>query len=194
MYDRSTANESLYLLKREISNPGPLYQFLMTQFGWRHLSEWSANHLHTETQELLNSILIELYPELVDELETETGADENMPLVPGMTFNELEEIIETNYHWAFTFDSKDKNSNARFWYASENKEEPRFGWRYCEPGAEKEMRIGIAKAIQTLKHALAEKGQEHIKAKRCRVSDLEAGVQRNNTTNSEPQRPPIRRD
>ena len=160
--DRRQA-ESLYRLKREISDPGPLYQFLMTKYGWRHLLEWSSNHLHTETQELLNSILIELYPDLVDELETETGADENMPLVPGMTFDELEEIIETNYYWAFTFDSRDKNSDARFWYASENKEEPRFGWRYCEPGAEKEMRIGIAKTVQDLKSALAEKGQNTSK-------------------------------
>ena len=35
-------------------------------------------NLSIETQELINSILIELYPELVDNLELETGADENM--------------------------------------------------------------------------------------------------------------------
>ena len=129
----------------------------MKQNGWRHLSEWSTENLSIETQELINSILIELYPELVDNLELETGADENMPLVPSMALDELEDIIETKYYWAMAFENKEKANNARFWYASENKEEPRFGWRYLEPGAEKELRIGIAQNVQHLKTALAER-------------------------------------
>tara|TARA_B100001939_G_scaffold272540_1_gene240325 strand:- start:1964 stop:2662 length:699 start_codon:yes stop_codon:yes gene_type:complete len=129
----------------------------MKQNGWYHLSEWSKENLGIETQELINSILIELYPELVDNLEQETCADENMPLVPIMDLNELEDIIDSKYDWAMTFDNKEKANNARFWYASENKEEPRFGWRYLEPGAEKELRIGIAQNVQHLKSALAER-------------------------------------
>ena len=93
----------------------------------------------------------------MDNLELETGADENMPLVPNMALDELEDIIETKYYWAMAFDNKEKANNARFWYASENKEEPRFGWRYLEPGAEKELRIGIAQEVQNLKTALAER-------------------------------------
>ena len=34
---------------------------------------------------------------------------------------------------------------------------PRFGWRYLEPGADKELRIGIAQEVQNLKTALAER-------------------------------------
>ena len=39
---------------------------------------------------------------------------------------------------------------------TEDKEEPRFGRRYLELGAEKEMRIGIAQDVQKLKNALTE--------------------------------------
>ena len=154
--DRRQA-ESLGLIKKEIEDPYLFCGFLMKQNGWYHLSEWSKENLGIETQELINSILIELYPELVDNLEQETCADENMPLVPIMDLNELEDIIDSKYDWAMTFDNKEKANNARFWYASENKEEPRFGWRYLEPGAEKELRIGIAQNVQHLKSALAER-------------------------------------
>ena len=76
----------------------------MMKNGWHRLSDWSTENLSIETQELINSILIELYPELVDNLELETGADENMPLVPSMALDELEDIIETKYYWAMAFE------------------------------------------------------------------------------------------
>ena len=152
--DRQQA-ESLGLIKKEIEDTYLFCEFLMKQNGWRHLSEWSQENLGVETQELINSILIELYPELVDNLELETGADEKMFLIPNMALDELEDIIESKYYWAMAFDNKEKANTARFWYASENKEEPRFGWRYLEPGADKELRIGIAQEVQNLKTALA---------------------------------------
>ncbi len=111
-----------------------------------------AGHFFIKAK-LINSVLIEIYPELVDALETETGAVENTSLIPGMMLEELENIIDSDYSWAMTFNTREKKNNARFWYASEDKEEPRFGWRYLEPGAEKEMRIGIAQEIQNLKRA-----------------------------------------
>ena len=154
--DRQQA-ESLRLIKEEIEDTYLFCEFRMKQSGWRHLSEWSKENLGIETQELINSILIELYPELVDNLEVGTGADEEMFLIPNMTLDELEDIIETKYYWAMAFDNKEKANTARFWYASENKEEPRFGWRYLEPGAEKELHIGIAQEVQHLKTALAER-------------------------------------
>ena len=74
-----------------------------------------------------------------------------------MPLDELEDIIDSKYDWAMAFDNKEKANTARFWYASENKEEPRFGWRYLEPGAEKELRIGIAQEVQNLKTEIAER-------------------------------------
>ena len=75
-----------------------------------------------------------------------------------MTLGEIENIIECDCYWAITFCGKEKNNNARFWYASENKGEPRFGWRYLEPEADKELHIGIAQEVQRLKATLADRG------------------------------------
>ena len=147
----------LSILIKELENIKPCYQHLASKNGWCKLSNWSIQNLSIETQELINSVLIEIYPELVDALETETGAVENTSLIPGMMLEELENIIDSNYSWAMTFNTREKKNTARFWYASEDKEEPRFGWRYLEPGAEKEMRIGIAQEIQNLKRALKQK-------------------------------------
>ena len=147
--------EKLRLIKREIEDLNSMYRFLTLRYGWRHLSEWSTKHFDVETQELINSVLIEIYPELVNELEAGTGADETGHLVPSMTLYELEKIIKTDYHWAMNVNTKDKKNNARFWYASENKEEPRFGWRYLEPGADKELKIGIAQEVKNLEIALS---------------------------------------
>ena len=143
--------EILSFIVRELDTPPPFDRFLRMKNGWHKLSEWSKENLGLETQELINSILIELYPELVDNLELGTGADEKMFLIPKMTLDELEDIIDSKYYWAMAFDNKEKANNARFWYASENKEEPRFGWRYLETGADKELRIGIAQEVQNLK-------------------------------------------
>jgi len=147
--------EILSFIIRELDTSPPFDRFLKMKNGWYKLSEWSKENLGLETQELVNSILIELYPELVDNLERETGADDNMPLVPSMALDELENIIDSKYDWTMAFEKKEKANNARFWYASENKEEPRLGWRFLEPGADKELRIGIAQEVQNLKTALA---------------------------------------
>ncbi len=149
----------LSFIINELDDPPPFDRFLSMKNGWRRLTDWAAENLSTETQELVNSILIELYPELVDNLELETGADENMPLVPSMGLDQLEDIIDSKYDWAMAFENKEKSNNARFWYASENKEEPRLGWRYLEPGVDKELRIGIAQEVQKLKTALAKRKQ-----------------------------------
>lgn len=148
---------NLSRLIKELENITFFDQFLESKNGWCRLSNWSNERFSIETQELINSVLIEIYPELVDDLETETGADENMYLIPDMVLHELEAIIDSRYSWAMTFNGKEKTNNARFWYASEDKAEPRFGWRYYEPGVEKEMRIGIAQEVQVLKKALAQK-------------------------------------
>ena len=53
--------------------------------------------------------------------------------------------------------SRDAGGDAALETASEDKEEPRFGWRYLEPGAERELRIGIAQEVQNLKTEIAKR-------------------------------------
>ena len=50
-----------------------------------------------ETQEMINSLLIELYPELVDDLEDELCVDESYEMQPEMSLSTLKQVVENNY-------------------------------------------------------------------------------------------------
>lgn len=131
---------------------------------WDDLITWAENDLGLEAQELLNSVLIELYPERVDDLEQQTGSDEIMRIDPAMPLVDLLGLIEDRYRWALDVDFTAETSEARFWYRSEEKEEPRLGWRHQEPGADKEMRIAIARDVSRLHAALLALGPDGIEA------------------------------
>lgn len=124
---------------------------------WDSLYVWSEQHLSLEGQELLAMLIMEPYPELVDELADGLQADENnLALIDGsMTVPTLLELIEQNYAWALTIDYQNKSNRSRFWYVSEEKLEPRLGERFEEPGAELEspLCIGwhVSELYQTLK-------------------------------------------
>ena len=100
------------------------------------------------------SLLLELYPELVDALEMDTGADERLATVPAMRVHELAAIIERDYGWALGIDFDDPKEQHRFWYYSEEKEEPRLGERFSEPGAEREYPLHVARDVRELHRAL----------------------------------------
>ena len=107
-----------------------------------------------ETGELLNSLLIELYPDRVDDLETTAGSDEREEVQPAMTVEALRRMVEDRYGWALEVDFDPPESRALFWYYSKEKEEPRLGFRYEEPGADQELRLGIARQAADLHRAL----------------------------------------
>ena len=111
-----------------------------------------------ELEEMTLSLLLELYPELVDALEDGTGADERLATAPAMRVRELVEIIERDYGWALAIDFDDPREQHRFWYYSEEKEEPRLGERFSEPGAEREYPLHVARDVQELHRALAVPG------------------------------------
>ena len=107
-----------------------------------------------ELEEMTLSLLLELYPELVDALEDDTGADERLATVPAMRVHELVAIIERDYGWALGIDFDDPKEQHRFWYYSEEKEEPRLGERFSEPGAEREYPLHVARDVRELHRAL----------------------------------------
>lgn len=117
---------------------------------WQTLLTWATQHTCLETQELLVSLLLELYPELVDELDSTMEAEASPTLQAAMTILELQSLIEKNYQWALEVDFDDPHEQYLFWYRSMEKEEPRLGERSKEPGAEKEMYIGIGRSVQQL--------------------------------------------
>ncbi|MDX1655075.1 MAG: hypothetical protein R3310_07655 [Candidatus Competibacteraceae bacterium] len=122
---------------------------------WRRLSEWAESHGSLETQELINSLLMELYPELVDDLEERMAADETSDLAPDMPLDDLMALIEDHYHWALAIDFNRPEEQQLFWYRSAEKEEPRLGERGLDPGADKEFKLTtVARTVQELYRTL----------------------------------------
>ena len=54
-------------------------------YDWANLVEYAERSFHLETQEVINTLLIELYPELVDDLEEHMGVDESIRVMPEMS-------------------------------------------------------------------------------------------------------------
>ncbi len=140
----SFAND-LVLLKRQLKSNDPAD----STFPWDSLYEWAEVNLSLEGQEFLVTLLVELYPELVDDHAIQMSADEDscFRINGQQKAGELVSIIRSHYKFALAVDFSNKNANARFWYASEEKLEPRVGERFEEPGAEREHPLAIARDI-----------------------------------------------
>ena len=135
-----------------LAGPGGDASLLAGRQPWTALAAWAGDD--AETGELLNSIVIELYPERVDDLETAAGSDERAEVRPEMPVETLRGAIEERYRWALEVEHDRPESQALFWYHSAEKEEPRLGFRYEEPGAEREIRLGIGRQAAELHRAL----------------------------------------
>jgi hypothetical protein len=83
------------------------------------------------------------------------AGEEALELDPAMRLRALARLVETNYAWAFEVDYGDPAEQHLFWYVSEDKLEPRLGERFNEPGAEREMPIGVGRDVKRLHAALA---------------------------------------
>ncbi|MDB4214703.1 DUF3726 domain-containing protein [Burkholderiaceae bacterium] len=119
---------------------------------WDALFKWGEAHLGLEGQEQLAALLMEPFGELVDALADQMGIDEtgSFHINGGMPLTQLNALLQSNYRWVddIAYDSED--SEARFWYVSEEKLEPRLGDRFHEDGAELELPLCAAKHIKAL--------------------------------------------
>ena len=143
-------------LRKDISRLRDRTGALAIDRPWDALYGWAEAELSLEGQELVVSLIIELYPELVDDLSQEMAADEAAPIDARVSIAELRNLIARDYVWALGIDFSDPARQQRFWYISEEKLEPRLGERHEEPGSSKEMPLAIARDIQVLDAALAE--------------------------------------
>ncbi|MDW0113696.1 hypothetical protein QT711_10890 [Sporosarcina saromensis] len=121
-----------------------------TSQSWRKFVEEVQNHFSVEAQELVNSQLIELYPKVIEDLESQTNVDDQIFLVPEMSINRLQSILKKQYGWAFQYDFNTPEARHYFWYRSVEKEEPRIGERGIDPGDELAMPMNIAEQVQQL--------------------------------------------
>ncbi len=108
---------------------------LAEPFAWDQLARWAHDVLSIEGQELVVSLMLEPYGHLVDDLTEIMHADESLParIVGTMTISAARTLLETRYGWALAIDWESPRADARAWYVSEEKLEPRLGERHDEP-------------------------------------------------------------
>jgi len=116
--------------------------------SWSELLALSETKYSLQTQEMLVSIMLELYPELVDELEDHLVVEESLDIDPLMPLKTLKTVIETRYKWALSYDFSRPASRETFWYRSEEKMEPRLGQASIELGKDRQMALGVAYAVR----------------------------------------------
>ena len=72
---------------------------LSNHVSWEALTQFAEDNWHVETQEVINTLLIELYPELVDDLEERMWVDESYEIAPEMSVADFIVSIESKYDW-----------------------------------------------------------------------------------------------
>ena len=117
-------------------------------YVWADLIQYAEQSWRIETQEVINTLLIELYPELVDDLEEQMDVDESQQITPEMSVANLIEVIEDKYDWALAIDFSQYESRGSFWYRSQEKMEPRLGQTNIDMGMEKEMPLAIGRLVR----------------------------------------------
>ena len=119
---------------------------------WENLYEWAENNLTLEGQEQLVSLMLEPYGELIDNLENVMKSDEASAFfIDGsMSLEQLKSDLEKDYAWALKTDWTEKNNQARVWYVSAEKLEPRIGERFEEPIAPYEQPLAPGRDAQKM--------------------------------------------
>lgn len=125
---------------------------------WDQLYRWTETTLSIEGQEMTASLLTEPHGALVDDLAESMAVDEaSVFRIDGrMRVASLATIIDRTYAWIRDFDFSDARANARFWYVSEEKLEPRLGERAHEPGADLEQPLAVARDVARLRSQLSQ--------------------------------------
>ena len=129
--------ERLKVLRADLKNLADHVQQadLTNNHPWDRLWAWAEETLDVEGQEQLVSLLMEPYADLVDDLACNMAAAEAgaFPIDGTMRVATLRAIVEDVYDWALQTDWQERDAQARVWYTSEEKLEPRMGERFAEP-------------------------------------------------------------
>ena len=133
----------------------------------KNYTNWAAfladyQHLSYESQEVIISCLIELYPERVDALPEMINADETLALPKSKVVQDLIAVLENQYQWAINIDFNEPDNSYWFWYRSVDKEEPRMGVRAQEQGADRELSLDIARQANNLYLALKQADNQQL--------------------------------
>ena len=125
-----------------------LSALLSKNYPIKNLFEFFVNKISLETEEILHSIFIEPFPELIEDLEKEMGLQEKNSVPIEYNVSQLIETIKENYSWALKIDISHSNENHFFWYTSQAKLEPRLGIREIDDGHERQLPFDIPHQVQ----------------------------------------------
>lgn len=128
---------------------------------WDALYQWCEQNLELEAQEFLASLMLEPYGELIDGFTHCMGSDKPtvQPIDGTMMLSQLSDLIDNHYDWAKTIDWSKHDADARVWYVSEEKLEPRLGERREEPLEPYEQPLSPARDVMQLREALQKQNQ-----------------------------------
>jgi len=132
---------------------------------WDALYRWAEKNLTLEGQESLVGLLLEPYGDRVDDLADTMSADESacFDIDGGMTIGGMRATLRAIHGPGLETDFTDKAQSARFWYASEEKLEPRLGERYAEAGSAREHPLATLRDAAALwRDSLALKGRAPV--------------------------------
>ena len=134
-------------LKKILQNE-ELTKLLNFDYPIKRFFNFFKDDITLETQEILNSIFIEPFPELLEDLINNMGAEEKKSVLISYTVNDILEIIKDNFNWAIKIDTSKPEENYCFWYTSQTKLEPRLGITKKDAGIEKQLPFDIAHQIK----------------------------------------------
>jgi hypothetical protein len=151
-------------LERDLDGIAPLIdgELLDGPEPWDALYRHAEAHCDLDAQELVVTLLLEPNGALVDDLADQMVSEESgyFTIDGSMSTAALRTQIERDYAWALGTDYADPASQARFWYTSVEKLEPRLGERFEEDGAELEQPLAVARDVARLWGALAGEAAE----------------------------------
>ncbi len=124
--------------------------------AWDALWRWGEGAMGPEGQEMLASLVMEPHGALVDDLAGEMAADEaaGFRIDGAMSVGALREALERAYGWALKVDWDAPQAQARVWYVSAEKLEPRLGERATEDVAPYEQPLAPGRDAARLHAAL----------------------------------------
>ena len=124
--------------------------------SWDRLYRFVESNLSLEGQECIVSLMLEPYGHLIDGFVSCMSSEiTTVAVVDGaMSVAEIRAKIRETYDWARALDWQSTDANARAWYVSEEKLEPRLGERHEEPIADYEQPLAPARDAIRLYDAL----------------------------------------
>ena len=151
--------DSEYQIKKNLHLTDDLEKFQnyfgkldIEKFFWNTVYEWAEINTQAECCELIVSLLMEVYPEIVEPLSYEMSIDEEdyFDFDTSRSIGDVCALIEKRYAWLVEIDFEKQDNIYNFWYYSKNKQEPRMSDRFSEDGAERELPLAIARDINKL--------------------------------------------